>query len=271
MKLRTLFGGTLLALLCLPALTFSKEVPPRPNTLVNDYAGMLDQGQKAALEQKLVAYADSTSTQIAVVLEPSLEGDDVFEYSFRLAEAWGIGTKSKDNGILIYAALEDRKLYIHAGPGVQGYLTDNISKRILDNIIRPAFREGDFYGGLDKATTVMIELGAGAYTNEGGGKQGSRTGSVLLVLLIVVGVIVIFSLLSNSGDGGGGYYRGGHYDAGPRGRRGGGGWIIFPGGGWGGGGSGGGGGWGNNDSGGWGDFGGFGGGGFDGGGAGGDW
>ncbi|MBK6950052.1 MAG: TPM domain-containing protein [Haliscomenobacter sp.] len=259
----------LLALLCFPALIFSKEVPPRPNTLVNDYAGILDQGQKTALEQKLVAYADSTSTQIAIVLESSLDGDDVFEYSFRLAEAWGIGSKGNDNGILIYAALEDRKLYIHAGPGVQGYLTDNVSKRILDQIIRPAFREGAYYVGLDKATTVMIELGAGTYSNEASGKEGNRAGSVLLVLLIVVGVIFLFSLFSNTNDGdGGGYYRGGHYDAGPHGRRGGGGWIIFPGGGgWGSGGSGGG----NNDSGGWGDFGGFGGGGFDGGGAGGDW
>ena len=223
MKLRTLAGGMLLSLLCFPALVFSKEIPPRPNTLVNDYAGMLDQGQKAALEQKLVAYADSTSTQIAIVLESSLEGDDVFEYSFRLAEAWGIGAKGNDNGILIYAALEDRKLYIHAGPGVQGYLTDNVSKRILDNLIRPAFREGDFYGGLDKATTVMIELGSGTYTNEAAGKEGNRAGGVLLVLLIVVGVIVLFSVLSNTNDKGGGYYRGGHYDADPRGRRGGGG------------------------------------------------
>jgi uncharacterized protein len=100
MNTRTLALLFLLTLLSISHV-LAKEVPPRPNKLVNDYAQLLDPAQEAALERKLVAYADSTSTQIAIVLDQSLEGDDVFEYSFRIAESWGIGTKENDNGILI--------------------------------------------------------------------------------------------------------------------------------------------------------------------------
>lgn len=239
----------------------AKEVPPKPATLVNDYAGVLSPDQRAALEQKLVAYDDSTSTQIAIVLDRSLEGDDVFEYSFRIAEAWGVGTAEKDNGVLIYAAIDDRKLHIHSGMGVQDYLTDAMLKRIIENVIKPAFRQGNYYGGLDQATNIMIELGAGRFVNDGEEKGGGFPAS-LIVIGLIIAVFILFSVLSRSNwnDDGGGYHRGGRYDS-----RGGGGWIIFPGGGWGGGGG--------NDGGGWsgGDFGGFGGGGFDGGGAGGDW
>ncbi len=244
----------------------AKQIPAKSSTLVNDYAGVLAAPEAEMLERKLVAYADSTSTQIAIVLEPSLEGEDVFDYSLRIAEQWGIGNKEKDNGILIFVAIEDRKIFIHTGMGVQDYLTDNLTKRIIDNIIRPAFRQGDYYGGLDRATAAMIDLGSGKFSNdlEGSGNQeGGSGGSWFIILVIIIGMFMLFSFLSRFGgdDGnGGGYHRGGHY-----GHRRGGGWIFFPGpgGNWGGGSSGS-----DWDSGG---FGGFGGGGFDGGGAGGDW
>ena len=80
----------------------AKELPAKSSTLVNDYAGVLRGDQRAALEQKLVAYYDSTSTQIAVVIENSLEDDDLFDYSQRLATAWGIGEQGKNNGVQIY-------------------------------------------------------------------------------------------------------------------------------------------------------------------------
>lgn len=231
----------------------AKEVPPPSTSLVNDYAGILDAGQRAALEQKLVAYDDSTSTQIAVVIDQSLEGDDVFEYSFRIAETWGIGTKGKDNGILIYIALDERKLYIHAGMGVQDYLTDNMSKRLIEQILKPAFRQGAYYEGLDQVTSAIIDLSAGRFVNEEGRGKKEKMPS-WIIIAIIIAVFLFFRSAGNSG--GGGFHGGGRYGQG-------GGWFIFPGGF----GGGGGGGW--SDGGG--DFGGFDGGGFDGGGAGGDW
>ena len=240
----------------------AKEPPARPNPprLVNDFTGVLG-GQDAALEQKLVAYNDSTSTQIAVVIESTIDGDDVFDYSYRLARAWGIGQKEKDNGILIFVAIEDRKLYILTGYGAEGFLPDAMSKRIIENVIKPAFREGRYYAGLDEATNIIMQLGSGEYTAEPR-KEGG--GFPWMTILIVLGLLIFLSMFMGQGgnrhrnddDDDGGYWRGGRYDMGPRP---GGGWVIFPGGGGGGSGGGGGG------------FGGFGGGDFGGGGAGGSW
>ena len=244
-------------LLLLPLLALGKEppAPSDPPRLVNDYTGTLGTNEVAMLERKLVAYDDSTSTQIAIVIENSLEGDDIFEYSHRLAQSWGIGREGKDNGILIYVALADRRLYIQTGYGAEGFLPDALARRIVDNVIVPNFRQGNYYRGLDEATSVIIKLGSGEYQNDQVYEDEFPWG-----FLIILAIFILIIILINRG-GGGGYYRGGRYDS-DRG-----GWIILgPGRGVGGGGwSGGGGGFGGGG------FGGFGGGGFGGGGAGGSW
>lgn len=259
----------LLALLIqVASVAIAKEPPesPQPPRLVNDYTGTLSDAETAALENKLVAYDDSTSTQIAVVLETSLEGDDIFDYSFRLAEKWGIGRSGKDNGILIYIALQDRKLYIQTGYGAEGFLPDAMAKRIIDQVMVPNFRQQQYYNGLDRATDIIMKLGSGEYTNDELSGNGGFPIFALIVIVLFIFIIIIISAAASSR----GYYRGGRYDSG-------GGWMIFgPGswgdddkprkkrrdewGGWNGGGGFGGGG-----------FGGFGGGGFGGGGAGGSW
>jgi uncharacterized protein len=219
---------------------------------------LLSNIEAEALERKLVAYDDSTSTQVAIVIEESLEGDDIFDYSYRLAESWGIGRQGKNNGILIYLAMSDRKLYIQTGYGAESFLTDAMSKRIIDQVIVPNFRQQSYYQGLDRATDIIIKLGSGEYTNEEMGEGEAVPVFVIIVFIILFIVIII--LISRGGRGGGGYYRGGRYDSG-------GGWIIMgpgSGGGWSGGG-------GSSGWGGGGGFGGFGGGGFGGGGAGGSW
>lgn len=248
-------------LLLLPFFAAAKEVPPAPNPpkLVNDFAGILSSGEVQALEQKLVAYDDSTSTQIAVVIEETLDGDDVFDYSYRLATAWGIGREGKNNGILIYVAIGDRKLWIQTGYGTEGFLPDALAKRIIERVIAPNFRNQNYYKGLDEATNAIIQLGNGEYVNEDPvGTQGNLPIPVIIIFVVLFIVIII---IISKGGGGGGYRRSGRYDSG------GGGWIIFgpgSGGGWSGGGSSG---WGGGGGG----FGGFGGGGFGGGGAGGSW
>ncbi len=252
--MRLFLKNTILAfLLFLPLLAFGKEPPdaPNPPRLVNDYVGILSGNEAAALERKLVAYDDSTSTQIAIVIENSLEGDDLFEYSFRLAEKWGIGREGKNNGVLIYIAIQDRQLQIQTGYGAEGFLPDVMARRIIDKVIAPSFRSQNYYAGLDKATEIIMKLGTGEYTND----DVYRKGFPFEVLIFIIIFIIIIALINKGG--GGGYNRGGRY------RSGGMGWIIT---GHGGGGSfGGGGGFGGGG------FGGFGGGGFGGGGAGGGW
>lgn len=260
-------------LLFLTTLALAKEIPPVPNPprLVNDFAGMLSPQEEQTLERKLVAYDDSTSTQIAVVTERTLEGEEIFDYTNRLARAWGIGREGKDNGILVYIALDDRKIFIQVGRGAEGFLPDAIAKRIIENIIKPAFRDQNYYTGIDRATDAIISYGAGEYTNdEEFSEEDVVAGFVILGIIFIIFIFIVIAIVraakrrkDNDDDDDGGFFRGGRYN-----ERGGGGWIFFPpiggGGGWnsGGGGSG----WGGG-----GDFGGFGGGDFGGGGAGGDW
>lgn len=247
-----------------------KEPPSQPNPpkLVNDFAGVMNRAEVNGLERKLKAYNDSTSTQIAIVLEKSLEGDEIFDYSFRLAEKWSIGQQGKDNGILIYAAMDDRKIFIHVGPGLQGRVTDNLTKRIIENVIKPNFRNQRYYNGLERATSQIIEMASGEFKNDGRGQKRQTEFPFEVLIFIAVLILIVYMNKSDNDDedDGGGYYRGGQYDYDRRRRKRsrGGGFIFFPGFG-GGGGSGGGGGFGGGG------FGGFGGGGFDGGGAGGSW
>ncbi len=230
----------------------AKDIPPKSNTLVTDYVRLLSPSDREALERKLVAYDDSTSTQIAIVIERSLEGEEIFDYSYRLAEAWGIGRGSKDNGILIYIAVEDRKLYIQTGYGAEGFLPDAMANRIIETVIKPAFRQERYYQGLNKATNIIMQLGSGEYYNDESSEEGFPPLALIIILIVIV--IIISSLFNDKGDGGG-YHGGGKYGSGRRR----GGWMYIPGGGW------------SSGSGGGGGFGGFGGGGFGGGGAGGSW
>ncbi len=236
-------------------LSAQKQIPPRSNKLVNDYVGILSSGEVNALESKLVAYDDSTSTQIAIVIEQSLLGDDAFSYAHRLAQTWGIGQEGKNNGILIYVSKGDRKVQIVTGYGVEGFFTDAMSRRITENVIVPSFRQNDFYGGLNRSTDVIIQLGNGEYQQDDFGEEGFPFEALVFLIILIIIIVII---INNTDGHGGGYHKGGKYDSGR------GGWVIF---GPGGGGlnSGGGGGFGGGG------FGGFGGGGFGGGGAGGGW
>jgi uncharacterized protein len=226
----------------------AKDLPAKSNRLVNDYAQVLSAEETNALEQKLEAYNDSTSTQIAIVIERSLEGDDLFDYCQRLAEGWGIGVKGKNNGVLIYVAVDDRKTRIHTGYGMEATITDALSTRIRTKQMNPAFKVGNFYAGLDDATTTIMLAASGEYTNDDGDKPMQKGPSMAVIFIII---IIIIILVSRGGGGRGNRSRGGF--GGP----------VFWGGTFGSGGFSGGGGGGG--------FGGFGGGSFGGGGSGGSW
>ena len=247
-------NSILISLLLACVFSWAKKVPPAPTDRrwVQDYANELDADQELFLLKKLKAYYDSTSTEIVIVTERSLEGDDVFDYSYRLAESWGIGGKGKDNGVLIYAAIQDRKMYIQVGYGAEGAFPDIYAKRVIENQLKPNFRNGQYGRGFNEATDVIIQHLEGEFVNDGG-PQGPSEGIPLWV--IVIFIIIILIVFSNGGNNGRTY----DYDT-PRSR----GRRSTP---WiGGGGLGGGGGFSGGGFGG-----GFGGGSFGGGGAGGSW
>lgn len=243
----------------------SKNFPkPNPQRLVNDFARVLTPEQVQALENKLVSYDDSTSSQIAVVLIPSTQDLPVEDVALQILRQWGVGGQ-KDNGVVVLASTEDRKIRIEVGYGLEGAVPDITSKNIIEHDIVPAFREGNYYRGLDAATTSIIQAAAGEYQAPAGyADRGERGGKGISFGKILIAFIILWIVLGMFGGGGG---RGGGFMS-RRGYRGFGGPVIFPGsfgGGWG---SGGGGGW---SGGGGGGFGGFGGGSGGGGGASGSW
>jgi uncharacterized protein len=248
---------------------FAQDFPPKPNTLVTDFTNTLSESDKQQLENKLVAFDDTSSTQIAVVLMKSVGDNDIAEYAVQLGRKWGIGQKGKNNGILLLAAMNDHKVTIQVGYGDEGALPDVTAKQIIDNDITPHFKQNDYYGGLDLATSDIIKYTKGEYKADkkpDSGNSGSNIGSGIVTLIIIVIFILIFIFRNR---GGGGQIIGGRGSASPfwwflagdilgGSGRGGGGWGGGSGGGFGGGGGGGG-------------FGGFGGGSFGGGGASGGW
>lgn len=251
----------LISLLVLSSLFgFAQNFPPKPNHLVNDYTKTLTAEQIATLEQKLVAFDDSTSIQIAVVFIGSLDGYDINDYGYQLGRAWGIGGKAKNTGILVLASIGDRKVTIQTGYGMEGVLPDAITKRIIENEIKPNFKAGDYYAGMAQATDAIISYTKGEYKSDKtkSSKKGFPTGLIVLI------VIVVIFLISKGGKGGGG---GGREVIGGRGAADLVWWSLLAGGLSGGRNSGGG--FGGGSSGG--DFGGFGGGSFGGGGSSGDW
>jgi uncharacterized protein len=240
---------TILLCLLLALPTTAKEVPPKPNKLVNDYAGALSSSEATSLEQKLVSYDNKTSTQIAVVIIESLEGDDVFDYSQRLAENWGIGGGENDNGVLLLIALEDRKLRIHTGYGTEGAIPDATANQIINHEIKPAFKQKKYAAGINSGVDAMMLALEGEYKATAK-KEGRKVPPYFFVLGLLIIYIIRIIMYKGRGTG---YSRGGRSSYGGP-------WI---GGGFGGGSSGGFGGGGG--------FGGFGGGGFGGGGASGSW
>lgn len=243
-------------------LAKAQNIPPRPNppTLVNDFAGVLLKNEDDALEQKVVAYFDSTSTQIAIVTLKSIGDYDVSQVSLKILRDWGIGTKGKNNGILILVSVEDRKIRIETGYGMEGVVPDAVANDIINQVIKPAFREGHYYQGLDGAVDAIQKAAAGEYTADPKkSKPGISPGGIFLIIMLIVIVVSIM------GRGGGGRGGGGGTTYNRRG-----GWIWPVLGGMGGFGSGGGG-WSGGGGSGGGGFGGFGGGSGGGGGASGSW
>jgi uncharacterized protein len=249
-------------------LGFSQEFPEKSNTLVTDYTNTLSDNDKAKLESKLVAFNDSTSTQIAVVMMKSVGEYDINEYGAMLGRKWGIGQQGKNNGILLLVALNDHKLSIQTGYGAEGALPDAITQDIIQKDIKPRFKAGDYYGGLDAGTDDIIKYMKGEYkADPKKGGHGNRGSGVALVIIVFFVLLMIFR---RRGGGGGGQIIGSRGSASPF-------WWFLAGsalgrssrGDWGGF-SGGGGGWGGGSSGG-GGFGGFGGGSFGGGGSSGSW
>ncbi|WP_244480684.1 TPM domain-containing protein [Mesorhizobium sp. Root157] len=145
----------LLLSLFLPLAALAASLPTLTGRVVDD-AGMIDAATEVLLTQKLAEFEAKGSDQIVVATIPSLDGEAIEPYSNRLFRAWNLGQAGEDNGVLVLVARDDRKMRIEVGYGLEGTLTDLHSKLIIENDMVPAFRAGDFSGGIEKAVDDII-------------------------------------------------------------------------------------------------------------------
>ena len=223
----------------------AETLPPPPAAYFNDYAGVVPAAEARRLDEKLRQFATETSTQVVVAVFPSLPSPSLEDFTNRTAESWRVGRKDWDNGAVFFVFVNDRKMRIETGYGLEGALPDILAARILDEQVVPRFRKGDWTGGLEAGIDGILAATRGEYTAP---PRKPRGVPVVALLIIVLFVILFFWLASQGARNAhvgrtynrrgwrrdSGYWGGGSWGGG------GGGWSGGGGGSWGGGGGGGG-------------------------------
>jgi uncharacterized protein len=180
-------------------LSFADPTFPPLSGIVVDSAGVIDAGAKAQLEAKLTDYAARSQHQLVVATVPSLEGYDVRDYGNRLFRAWALGDKQRNDGALLLVAPNERKVAIEVGYGLEGDLTDALSRIIIENAIVPRFKAGDYAGGVNAGVDDIIKAvgGGGNEIVERANNQSAPTFADVLPLVIFL-IIVFFILMRSS-------------------------------------------------------------------------
>ena len=189
----------LVSLFCLPLFVMAFTVPEKPTGFVQDYAKLMTVEQVSILEAKLENFEKSTTNEIAVVTIQSLEGDMIENVAQQIFTKWGIGKKDRNNGVLLLVSLEDRQTRIHTGYGVEGDLTDIGTSYIQKDIITPAFREGDYFGGINGAVDKMIEaLGGNNIVPEDYSQTGEEIDWRFVFIPLIIFIQWMGAILSRS-------------------------------------------------------------------------
>ncbi|GAB1450853.1 hypothetical protein MASR2M47_09090 [Draconibacterium sp.] len=171
-----------------------RPVPPR---LVNDFANVLSANESAQLENELVQFANTTSTQIVVVTVADLDGNDPGDYAFRLGEKWGVGQKGTNNGIVVLVKPKQGnskgQVFIATGYGLEGVLPDAVvNSTVVDYEMIPRFKENDYYGGIKNGVQVIMDITKGEYTaenyqqNVGQNKEGGFIPAIIIFILVFI-------------------------------------------------------------------------------------
>lgn len=187
-------------------LVWAQKIPAKPAVLypVYDEVGLLTQTEKDALNQKLIKFSDSTSTEIEVIIIPTTGGEDVNYLATMYGEKWGIGQKGVDNGIVFLIATEDHTMSIQQGRAVEQYLTASVAGQILDYIVTPNFKQGLWYEGINRGTTALMEAVQGKFKPIAKNNSQSDGLSPFEILLICFFVVLILSFIFRNRGGGNG-------------------------------------------------------------------
>lgn len=183
----------ILSPLLLPLSVHAIDVP-KLKGYVNDYAGMISPSAKAKLEGELKAFEQADSTQIVILTIPSLEGEVIEDFGIRVAESWKIGQKGKDNGIIFIAAKQERKMRIEVGRGLEGRLTDLMAGRIIDLVVKPSFKRGDFDGGFIAGVSSLIDATRGEFKVDGNHRPQKHERPSRVITFLIFGGIALLVL-----------------------------------------------------------------------------
>ncbi len=204
MKKKTHYLFSLFLFLFIGTITsyaqFSIPEKPKKRTRVYDKIGLLSLNQKSTLQNKLVKYSDTTSTQIVVAIINSTQGEDISYLATNWGHKWGIGQKGKDNGVFVLLAKNDKKITIRSGYGTEHLLTDYTSRQIIEREILPHFKKGNFYQGLDSGVNSIIKVMQGEYK---GSPKSADTGFNPSFIIFIIILIIFFILISRSNRGNG--------------------------------------------------------------------
>ena len=208
--MKYLKGNLLLLFLCFWTISQAQfNIPDKPGkqnqTSVYDYISLLSKSENQLLTEKLIKYSDSTSTQIVVAIISSTEGENITYLGANWGEKWGIGQANEDNGVLILLAKDDRKIAINTGYGVEGSLTDAMSRRIIETVILPRFKQNNYYGGLNKGSDAIFNVLNGEFTEDRTFNNDRIPFEAFLPFIIFfIILIILWNRKGNNGNNSGG-------------------------------------------------------------------
>lgn len=184
--------------------TAQYDIPttPKEQTSLYDYIDLFTPAQQTALENKLIRYADSTSTQIVMVVINSTQGEDISLLGAKWGQKWGVGQAEKDNGIFIILAKGDRRVDINTGYGIEYLISDRTAEQIINRVMIPRFKENNYYAGLDQGADAIFTALKGEYKEEREFKDNDN--SIFIVVMIIFFIIILILRARGGGKGGGG-------------------------------------------------------------------
>lgn len=197
MKRLAVAGALLTTVAAFAPLAFAYSSPGSPSGYVNDYAGVLSVGAKASLESELTSFNRTTSNEITVVIVPNMGGDYIENYAVKLFEEWGIGTKDRDNGVLLLLALEERKMRIEVGYGLEGALPDSVAQSILNNEMTPLLKAGDYDGAVTASVQAIEQATKGEYTGSPSNENGLGALLAHNIEYIFIFIVFLFQFLAS--------------------------------------------------------------------------
>ena len=193
---RRLYLGILTLIASAIAANAAETIPAKPDRYFNDYAGVVSRGTAEQLNTQLAQFERDTSNQVLVVVYRKMQSDsDIADYTYRIKDAWKVGQAGKNNGVVLFVFLDDRKMYIQVGYGLEGALPDVTAFDITERNIKPHFRDKDYEGGLAVGVDLICKAIRGEYKGTGRAKAERRTDTGgtagLLVFLLLLTIFLI--------------------------------------------------------------------------------